>query len=421
MGSLKKKFENVGETEEQEPIITREEKQALYEKREELKKKFADEKPAEAAAEKKEEITEKLTDLAEEDFIITTGVKGGKKKKEKSKKKKILLGILLFIFLLILVAMISLIIMIQMGKKNLLDFSDSDITALDGVRVEDDGKTVYYDGKIYKLDENITSIACLGVDKTEINANGVIGSAGQADTIMIVAYDTSNGQATIIPIPRDAITDIDVYASDGSYVRTEKTQICLSYAFGDGGKTSCENVVASAQKLMHGMPINSYAALDLEGIAPLNDAVGGVTVTVQEGFGEYKTGQTVTLKGDKAMGFVRSRDTLALDSNVHRMGRQIQYVREFTKTAVKQTLKDFSTVTNLYKTAGDYSYTDIDLSRASFIVSKFISGTGKGEFSNVTVKGEVVEGDDGYAEFHIDEKAFYEMILSIYYDVIGEY
>ena len=90
---------------------------------------------------------------------------GKKRKKKKSTAKKIVLGILLFILLLILVGAVALIIMINSGKKDLLDYSDTKIETVEEAETEDDGKTVRYNGKIYRLNENITSIACLGVDK----------------------------------------------------------------------------------------------------------------------------------------------------------------------------------------------------------------------------------------------------------------
>lgn len=302
----------------------------------------------------------------------------------------------------------------------MLDYQDAEIEVIPDAESDDDGKTVKYNGKIYQLDENITSIACLGVDNEEINQDGVVGAAGQADTIVIIALNTETGEAKLIPIPRDSIADIDVYAKDGSFLRTEKTQICLAYAYGDGGKTSCENVISAIKKTMFGMPVHCYAALDLSGIGPINDSIGGVTVIPQGSFGSFSAGEPYHLMGSQAMAFVRYRDTSKVDSNLTRMNNQLIYIKSFTKTAASQIIKKPTMITDVYNVAAKYSYTDIDLSKASFIVSKFMSA-GTAEFEPVSVPGKMILGDDGYSEYHIDKKKFYETILSVYYDETGTY
>ncbi len=332
----------------------------------------------------------------------------------------VILGIFLFFFSLLLVAGIALLVMIASGKKDMLDYSDAEIKVIADAESDDDGKTVKYNGKIYRLNESITSIACLGVDKEEINQNGVIGSAGQADTIIVIALNTETGEAKLIPIPRDTVADIDVYSKTGSFIRTEATQICLAYAYGDGGKTSCENVISSIKKVIFGMPIHSYAALDLAGIGPVNDSVGGVTVVAPDSFGKFAKGESYHLQGKQAMAFVRYRDTSKVESNLVRMNHQMAYIKAFTKTAVSQALKTPAMVPDVYKVAMNYAYTDIGLSQASYIVSRFMT-VGTAEFVPVNVPGKMVTGDDGYSEYYINEKEFYETILSVYYNVIGTY
>ena len=366
------------------------------------------------------ELSEKYAGNTDKQAQIKEIQKRIDKSNKKNKTAKIILGIFLSIFLLIVIAAVSLLIMMQMGKKRLLDYDDAVIETVDEAETEDDGKIIYYKGKKYQLNENITSIACLGVDKNEIDQHGIVGSAGQADTIMVVAFDTATGLAKIIAIPRDTIGEIDVYDKDGDFIRNEQTQICLAYAYGDGGKTSCSNVISSIQKVMFGIPIKSYAALDLAGISVLNDAVGGVTVTPEESFSKFTAGQTVTLHGMDAVAFVRSRDTSKLDSNINRMSHQMTYVKAFTSVTVKKATKDISIVNSLYNTAMDYSYTDISLGKAMYLATRFLSTQNK-DFATVSVPGKMVEGDDGYAEYIIDKTKFFEELLSVYYTVIGTY
>ena len=379
---------------------------------------------SEKAQEKIKSLNQRFEEIAGESVQNVKTVKRPQRSEPKGKKKKktgkIILGIFVFFSMLIVVAVSTLMIMINSGKNNLLDYEDTTVEAVEEAEVEEDGKTVRYNGKIYRLNENITSIACLGVDKTDINQNGVVGTSGQADTIIVIAFNTETGKAKVISIPRDTITAIDVYDTKGSFVKVEETQVCLAYAYGDGGKTSCENVIASLQKLMFGIPIRSYAALDLEGIGALNDAIGGVTVTPNESFAGFKKGQSVKLKGDMAMNFVRYRDHKRVDANLYRMQRQMQYIKAFSSTAVRTVGTDLSAISDIYNTALNYSYTNISLSDVSYLAVSFVTKA-NGEFETFTVPGKMVAGEDSYSEYYVDETLFYETILSIYYNEIGTY
>ena len=48
-------------------------------------------------------------------------------------------------------------------------------------------------------------------------------------------------------------------------------QLCLSYAYGDGKAKSAENTANSISRILYVVPITKYFALDLNGIAHLND------------------------------------------------------------------------------------------------------------------------------------------------------
>ena len=70
--------------------------------------------------------------------------------------------------------------------------------------------------------------------------------------------------------------------------------------------------MAAVRRLFYNVPINSYVALDLDGISYMNDAVGGVGLTPIETFRNFTEGETVTLWGKDAESYVRYRDTTKL-------------------------------------------------------------------------------------------------------------
>lgn len=74
------------------------------------------------------------------------------------------------------------------------------------------------------------------------------------------------------------------------------------------------NIPKSSFQSSDGAKIDSYMAADLEIIGSLNDAVGGVAVTIptlgmEQADPEFVFGQTVRLDGEQAERFVRFRDT----------------------------------------------------------------------------------------------------------------
>lgn len=345
-------------------------------------------------------------------YIPTTN-----QKPKKKKWKKVLLIILLIFFLLIAALAITFFVMWYQGQKNLTNYEDVVIGSIDEARTENDGKTVYYNGKKYQFNENITSIACLGIDKEYLGTYAdKIGTAGQSDTNMVMAIDTKTGKVTVISIPRDIMVDIGVYDVNGNYVGVKNQQLCLAYAYGDGKHTSCENTVASIQRILFGIPMQSYVSLDMDGIGPINDAVGGVTVTSTETIADFYKGKSVTLYGNRAIDFVRARgdDT---EASIRRMERQMAYISAFGSAAVNATKRDLGTVTRLYNTTSKYACTNIDLNSVTYLATTLLSN-GVTELETVSIPGEMKQGER-YAEFYMDKRATYELILSVYFNEVG--
>ena len=337
------------------------------------------------------------------------------KPKKKKKGLKILLVLLLIFFLLIAVAAGTFFVLQQKGKQ-MVSYEDATIQAVEEAEVENDGKTVYYNGKKYRLNENITSVACLGIDKEKLGTMGnAIGTGGQADTNMVLALDTAAGRVSVIAIPRDIMVDIDLYTVDGEYVGSRREQLCLAYAYGDGKHTSCKNAVASIQRVLFGIPVNSYISLDIAGVAPLNDAIGGVTVVPNETIEGFVAGQAVTLHGGNAVTFVQER-SFDTNASLRRMERQVTYIKAFAAKAIKTAIKDFSVISRLYKTANRYSCTNVGLDNVTYLATTLMS-KGVTEINTYSVPGEMKMGDK-YAEFYMDTTAAYEMILEVFYEEV---
>ncbi len=341
-------------------------------------------------------------------------------------KLLIILGWIFGVILaLLLIAVIAFFALRYAGIVKLTDYENLDMTApvIDNanISVSDQGHDVIYKDKKYKFNTDMTSILCIGVDEHELGINES-GTGGQADAIYLIALDTVTGKTTVIAVPRDIVTDIGVYSPEGEYLRTEKHQLCLAYAYGDGRKTSCLNTKTAVSRLFYQLPINSYYAIDSKSVPELNDAVGGVTVTLIDDYFrdtngvQHFTGETVTLYGENAMRYVRQREVSYLNSTTERLNRQVNYLKAFTSKALEMTKQDLSTPVDLYNIVAKNSETNLTPATiTAFATSVVANGISEIEF--VTVPGELVSGGT-YAEYHIDEEGLYEIILDTFYTTV---
>jgi LCP family protein required for cell wall assembly len=243
--------------------------------------------------------------------------------------------------------------------------------------------------------------------------------AGQADTLFLVSIDTKKKKTSILNISRESVVDVDIYDVKGQYYGIKNEPICLAYAYGDGRETSCENTVRSATRLLYGIPIQSYASLNLSGIAKLNDAVGGVNVEVLEdipyGDSPLTAGEQVTLIGDNAELYVRYRDVYSenIATNNDRMARQKQYIQAYIKKVFSQMKYNITLPLELYQIASDYMVTNIGASKVSYLASQ-AKDCGISDANIITIPGKTFE-HNGHAWYNVDNDKLFRIILDTYY------
>jgi LCP family protein required for cell wall assembly len=334
------------------------------------------------------------------------------KKKKMKTWKKILISIGCTLLAVVLLLVGTLVALFYKGNSELIT-TDYVITAPDDVEVQNQGEYIVYNGKTYKFNEKVTSILLMGVDKRDLEGTTVNGTGGQADVNVLMALNTETGKVSLINISRDTMTDVTEYSAGGAYVGTVKEQLCLAYSFGDGKESSCENQVDAVQRLFYNIPIQSYFSLDLDGIAAINDSVGGVDVVSPSTIGQFTQGESYHLEGDMAESFVRVRDEVSVDANNGRMERQQVYINSFISTVLAQTKADISTPVDLFNAAASYSCTNLNASKISYLAFNAVSNGGM-SYEMLSVPGEVKMGES-YAEFYPDETGLFEMFLSVYY------
>lgn len=264
------------------------------------------------------------------------------------------------------------------------------------------------------------AILCMGVDRSDAMTDKMeLGEAGQADGIFLIAQDTARNKLKILMIPRDTITEITVLNPDGTVRGKEMDHILMAYAYGDGREESCANMVESVSNLLHGFSIDNYLATDLVMLGELNDAVGGVTVTVPTD-GMEKTdptfvkGAQVTLQGKQAEKFVRYRDITVDHSAIFRMNQQKEYITQYFNALQKKSKEDSQIVPRLFDMLEDYMVTNMAKDQYLKIALDAVASEGlKGEdFFMIPGSGVTTEQFD---EFHVDQEGMIEVVLKLFY------
>jgi anionic cell wall polymer biosynthesis LytR-Cps2A-Psr (LCP) family protein len=161
--------------------------------------------------------------------------------------------------------------------------------------------------------------------------------------------------------------------------------------------------------------------MNMGGIPQMNDAVGGVPLTVLEDVSfpdagvDLEKGETVTLDGTQAYYYLHGRDTTEYNSATSRLRRQEQYIVAFMDRLRELSQEDTSGIVALYDKIDDYLVASVDF-------TSLISDLMGYEFSEdqmYTVPGETVMGEpiDGtsYEEYHVDQDALQELITQEFY------
>ena len=349
----------------------------------------------------------------------STGTHRHIEKKKKSLTFKVFVGLATTVISLLLVVSITLTVLVVTGKNSLID-NNGNTQVKTSANATVEGEFVVYDGKKYKYNNKVTTILFSGIDKhTDEHNEEVHGTAGQADSLFVMALNTETGKYKLMAISRDTMVDVNVIDVNGKLKETKKMQICLAHAYGDGKEISNENLKSSVSRLFFGIPINSYISIDLDAIYVLNDAVGGVNVNVIEDLSHRDPalveGANVTLTGRQAEIYVRSRDVRGVaNQNDLRMERQLSYVNAFIDQTLAMTKSDIQTPLNLFNQITPYTRTDIEPSEITYLASIFLKSGFSVEENYIKVPGKAVAGER-YAEYYTDTEEFYKIILDTYY------
>lgn len=276
-------------------------------------------------------------------------------------------------------------------------------------------KTIVRDGIEYFPRQDITVIMALGIDQTgPVVSSGSYRNPGAADAIVLLILDEKSEEYAILCLNRDMMVTMPVLGIGGKQAGTYYGQLALSHTYGDGLEDSCVNTRQTISDTLHGILIDHYLALNMNAISIVNDAVGGVTVQVTDDFSKVDTslpvGQ-VTLHGEQALNFVRSRKDVGNQLNVSRMQRHEEYMNGLMDALTAKIQKEDLFMIELYDQVADYMVTDCSANFISGLMERCSHYTLK---EIVSIEGENVMGDK-YYEFYADAEKLDALILRLFY------
>lgn len=294
-------------------------------------------------------------------------------------------------------------------------------------KAEEEGYTwqegwVRYDGDIYAYNEDILTFLVMGIDKKgEVSENVNLTSGGQSDALFLLIVNPHNKTISIFAIDRNTMTDVVMVGiGDGGADIVTTAQLAIQHGFGDGEKESCELTRDAVSKLLFDLPIQGYISINYEAIPYINDAVGGIEVTIPEDAAgakkEWHTGDTVLLQGQDAIKFVKWRDIAIYESARLRTQRQKTYLTSFVAQAIAATKKDITMPITLYNKVKGYTVTDISVDEMTYLATELLDYQFSGN-QIYTMAGETVMGEK-YEEFYPDMDALKKQMIDLFYEKV---
>ena len=276
-------------------------------------------------------------------------------------------------------------------------------------------KTVSMGDIKYFPRQDITVFMVLGIDETgPVRDSQSYNNSGESDVVLLVIFDEPAKTYTVLALNRDSMVKMPILGLGGKKAGTKVAQLALAHTYGSGLADSCENTRQVVSDLLGGVYINYYLSMNMDAVAILNDAVGGVTVNVIDDFSDVDPTiekGIVTLQGSQALTYVQTRKGVGTQMNISRMERQKQYMNGFVAALHASSDQSSSFALDLYEKITPYIVTDCSAN----VLSQMADRLSQYELADViTPEGENTYGGM-YMEFYLDEEALDKLVLELFY------
>ena len=156
-------------------------------------------------------------------------------------------------------------------------------------------------------------------------------------------------------------------------------------------------------------------------VPAVNDYVGGVTVEVLDDLTfvdpQLAKGETVTLKGQQALTYVRRRFNVEDSTNLHRMERQRQFIENLLKTISLKESKDSDYTTEMLADLIGQVETNCSVNKLNELIKVI------GDQENIQIftidgdneLGERTETHPEFMEYYINEDSLRDVYFELFY------
>ena len=292
----------------------------------------------------------------------------------------------------------------------------------DHYRINSDSSTdsremITYKNETYVKKGNLETYLIAGIDAPgKVEKVTEYDGTGQCDVLAVIVRDRSTDQCKLLSIDRNTITAVKSLDNDGTYLDTTDIQISLAHAMGFDQQVRAENTVDAVSHLLGDQTIDGYAMVNMGAIQVVNDMVGGVTVTIEDDFSDVdpsmKKGETVTLMGEQAEKYVRSRKEISDGSNQNRMSRQSTYEEAFKPAFRSKCAENSKFPLEVYHAMEDYMTTNISAKKFCRLA---ILMSDENQDEKVSISGTYGLDEDDWQTFTPDEDSIQEAILELFY------
>ncbi|WP_435841928.1 LCP family protein [Streptomyces fragilis] len=177
------------------------------------------------------------------------------------------------------------------------------------------------------------NILVLGTDSRDGRENRRLGGGpaggARSDTAMVVHLDEGRASATVVSVPRDTLVTRPACPLPDGGTSAVAHGVMFNSAYAVGGPVCAVKTVEA----MSGVPVDHYLEIDFAGFADLVDALGGVTVELEQPIDDDKSHLDVEagvhrLYGEEdALALARTRHGIGDGSDLGRIGLQQKLVR----------------------------------------------------------------------------------------------
>lgn len=273
------------------------------------------------------------------------------------------------------------------------------------------------DGVRYPVKRNLTTVLFIGTDSFSEDKNRLIEGENRnrdlADFLMLLVIDDKAKTVRPLQLNRDTICAVTWLDEQGAVGGHRMEHLTFAHSYGSGGKDSCVNTVRTVRELLFDAPINYYFAFTMDAVPILNDAVGGVTITLTEDMPDlgkdYTANAQIILRGDDALRFIRYREHTG-GSNYYRMKRHQQYLYAFADAARAAGQRNSDIVLKTFDKIAPYLCTNMSVENITRLYEQLKEYT---LCDTLTPSGEIRPGPDFY-EMYLNEDSLWNCVYTCY-------